>query len=89
LPAEIALLDQARGAVAAGEPARALAILDGYTVRFPRGAMAPEATVLRIEALVKAGDRPAATRFADAFLATAPTSPYTTRIQSLLTTANP
>jgi outer membrane protein assembly factor BamD (BamD/ComL family) len=75
--------------VAAGEPARALAILDGYTARFPRGAMAPEATVLRIEALVKAGDRPAATRVADAFLATAPTSPYATRIQSLLTTANP
>jgi hypothetical protein len=89
LPAEIALLDQARGAIAVGEPARALAILDGHTARFPRGVMAPEAAVLRIEALVKAGDRPAATRFADGFLATAPTSPYTTRIQSLLTTANP
>jgi hypothetical protein len=89
LPVELAVLEQARGAMGAGEPTRALSILDGYDVRFPRGAMVPEAAVLRVEALVKAGDRPAAYRFANAFLASEPRSPYAVRIQSLLAGQNP
>jgi hypothetical protein len=87
--AEVAMLDKARGALAAGEPARALSILDGYGERVAHGDMAPEAAVLRIEALVKAGDRSAAGRFADAFLAGDPSSPYLARVQSLLATTNP
>jgi len=89
LPAEVALLEHARAAMGAGEPSRALSILDGYIARFPHGAMAREAAVLRIEALLRAGDRGAATRFANAFLAIEPHSPYAARIQSLLTTTNP
>jgi TolA-binding protein len=89
LPVELATLDRARGAMGAGELTRALAILDAYAARFPRGAMAPEAAVLRVEALVKAGDRPGAKRFANAFLASAPRSPYAMRIQSLLAESNP
>jgi hypothetical protein len=89
VPAELATLDQARGALAAGEPARALAILDSYTVTYPRAAMAPEATVLRIEALVRAGDRPAAERLGTAFLESHPQSPYAARIRSLLGRTNP
>ena len=41
-------------ALASGAPARALSILDEYAARFPHAAMAPEATVLRIEALERA-----------------------------------
>jgi hypothetical protein len=89
LPVELALLERARAAMGAGELTRALSLLDGYAIRYPRGAMAPEAAVLRIETLVKTGDRPAATRFANAFLATAPHSPYAARIQSLLAAPSP
>jgi len=87
--AELATLEQARSALAAGDPAHALSILDSYGATFPRAAMAPEATVLRIEALVRAGDRPAATRVGEAFLASHPQSPYAARVRSLLGIPNP
>jgi hypothetical protein len=89
VPTELAMLEQARGALAAGDSARSLSILGRYAERFPRGAMMPEATMLRIEALVKAGDRGAATQFADAFLASDPESPYAARVRSLLETPDP
>jgi hypothetical protein len=84
--AELAALDQARAALSAGAPARALSILDAYASAYPRGVMAPEATVLRVEALVRAGDRPAAERVGTAFLARSPGSAYAARIRSLLNT---
>jgi hypothetical protein len=87
LPAELAVLEHARGAIAAGDPALSLSLLDGYAGRFPRGSMGPEATMLRIEALVKVGNRGAAARTADALLAGDPGSPYAARVQSLLGTS--
>jgi hypothetical protein len=81
---ELAMLDQARAALANGNPAGALSILDAYAARFPHASMAPEASMLRIEALVRAGDTAAARRVADAFLAHNPQSPYASRIGSLL-----
>lgn len=81
---ELSTLEQARAMLSAGNPARALSILDDYAARFPHASMAPEATVLRIEALVRAGDAPAARRVADVFLAANPDSPYADRIRSLL-----
>lgn len=86
---ELAMLDAARGAMAAGAPRRALSILDTYSIRFPNGAMAPEAAVLRIEGLVKVGDRSAAKKLADAFLANDPDSPYLERLRSILGTSKP
>jgi outer membrane protein assembly factor BamD (BamD/ComL family) len=86
MPTELAALQQARAALGAGDPARALSMLDAYVARFPHGAMAQEAAVLRIEALVRAGDRPAAQRAADAYLTAHPQSPYMDRIRSLLGT---
>ena len=59
---ELAWLERARTATTGGDPARGLSLLDAYGVRFPHGMMAPEATMLRIEALIGAGDRPAAER---------------------------
>jgi hypothetical protein len=87
--AEVARLDEARAALAQGDPARALSTLEGYARRFPRGVLGPEAAVLRIEALVAAGDRPAATRAAQSFLKANPASPYAQRIESLLVAPNP
>jgi hypothetical protein len=65
-----------------------LSILDDYGQRFPRAAMAPEATIVRIEALIAAGDRAAAKRIADAFLSAHAQSPYATRIRSLVFDTN-
>jgi hypothetical protein len=84
LPIEIAMLDDARAALAGGAPARAVAALDRYGARFPDGAMAPEATMLRIEALRALGDRGAAARVGHDFLQRDPDSPYTARVRSLL-----
>lgn len=86
MDAELASLERARAALSSGDPARALSILDRYATRFPHAAMAPEAAVLRIEALVRAGDRSSAQRVADAFLASNPGSPYAARIRSLVGT---
>jgi outer membrane protein assembly factor BamD (BamD/ComL family) len=81
---ELASLDRARAALSAGDAPQALALLDAHNARFPHGAMAPEATMLRIEALVAAGDRASAQRAADAFIAQSPDSPYVSRVRSLL-----
>jgi hypothetical protein len=86
---ELTMLDEARSAIARGDPARALSTLDDYVRGFPHGALSPEACVLRIEALVAAGDRPAAMRAAQSFLQANPTSPYAQRIESLLGAPNP
>jgi outer membrane protein assembly factor BamD (BamD/ComL family) len=86
--AELHTLDQARAALSNGSPAQALALLDAYALRFPHASMKPEATVLRIEALERAGDLSAATRVAQAFLRSNPSSPYASRIRSLLGESN-
>lgn len=87
--AEIAVLDEARGALARRQPAYALSILDAYVERFPRATLSPEATLLRVDALVQAGDRPAAERAAAALVAGQPDGPYVGRVQSLLASPNP
>lgn len=88
LGVELAGLDDARRAIVAGDPAQALAILDRQTARYPRGSMAPERALLRIEALSKAGDRAAAARAAQALLLSDPQGPYSARLRSLLAQKN-
>ncbi|MGA7120702.1 MAG: hypothetical protein WBY94_11420, partial [Polyangiaceae bacterium] len=89
LHAELETIDQARAALNSRDTRRALDLLDHYEARFPRGEMAPEAAVLRVEVLVKSGDRLGAKRVADAFLTSNPKSPYAPRIQWLLSKSNP
>ena len=86
---EIAALDSAREALASGDASRALRALDARDRAFPRGALGPEATVLRIEALVQRGDRATATRLAEAFLAASPRSAHASRIRTLVGLAAP
>jgi TolA-binding protein len=81
---EVAALDGAREALGGGDPGRALRALDDHDRRFPRGALGPEATVLRVEALAQRGDRAAATRLGAAFLAAHPRSPHAARLRTLL-----
>lgn len=84
LAAEVASLDRARKALSTGNSSAAFAELSDYQRQFPRGAMGPEATVLRIEAMSAAGDRSGARSLAERFLAAHPASPHGSRIRSLV-----
>ncbi len=63
LEAEVALVDSARRALLRGAPGEALGLLNQHQREHPRGVMHPEAFLLRLDAMVRAG-RPAAARAA-------------------------
>ncbi len=84
---ELAALDSARSALAAGAHARALAMLDQHDTAFPRGVLRPEAAVLRIEVHLAAGDFARAAERAEEFLAANPRSALAARVRSLLSAA--
>jgi len=77
-------LDGARELLTLGDAAGALATLDAYQRRFAGGALREEALLLRIEALVRAGDRTTAGAEARRFLKTFPTSVHVNRVAALL-----
>lgn len=81
---ETQALDRARHSLAVNRAAEALAALDGYRRTWPRGALRAEAALLRVEALLRLGNRAAAEREANAIIAQAPGSRYATRASSLL-----
>ncbi len=84
LEGEVAALDLARNVLAGGDAARTLGLLDQYEQAFPKGALRPEATYLRIQALSRAGQREAARSLAARFLAHHPKSPHAAQLQALL-----
>ena len=84
LEGEVTALDRARSALAAGDAARALALLAQYEQVFPKGALRPEATYLKIQALSKSGQREAARDLAARFLAKHPSSPHAAQLQALI-----
>lgn len=86
---EIAAISLARGALDKGNARAGLAALDRYQQDYPHGALAPEATVLRIEALLLAGDRARAKSLGEAFLKAHPKSPHAQRVRSLINPASP
>jgi hypothetical protein len=81
---QVSALDSAHRALAAGDAASAIRQLDEYEARFPEGALVDEAEVLRVEALVATGDRAAAERAGQRFLAAHPNSPHATRVRALI-----
>jgi outer membrane protein assembly factor BamD (BamD/ComL family) len=81
---QVAALDRARAALAAGDPSRTLDLLDSYEQAFPRGAFRQEATYVRIQALSKSGQRGAARDLAARFLNDHPESPHASQLQQLL-----
>jgi TolA-binding protein len=88
LAEEVAALDLARRALRAGDTAGAQRALGDYDRRFPGGILAPEAALLRVEALLVAGDETAARRIGEEFLAKGPPNgAYVGRMRSLLQTA--
>jgi hypothetical protein len=86
---EVSALDRARGAIAARQPAEALRALDEYErIAGPR-VLGQEASVLRVEALLLAGDRAGAANLARRLLAAAPRSPHAPRWQAIVAENNP
>jgi hypothetical protein len=81
---EVATLERARRAIAAGDGASAIAVVDGYDARYPGGSLSQESTEIRIDALLRRGDRTTAERLASRFIAAHPSSPYVRRIRALL-----
>jgi hypothetical protein len=78
---ELALLDKARFAVRSGHPSDALARLDEHSARFPKGSLALEAQVLRVQALAGAGRREEASRRAKRILSRSPNSVVAQRLR--------
>ena len=82
LAEEVAAIDAARATLDRGDAAGCLGQLDAYQRRFPRGTLRQEAAVMRIDALLRAGDRRAARALAYRLLAAGP-GPYAERLRSL------
>jgi hypothetical protein len=81
---EIADLAEVRRLIGAGNAAGALQALSRYRSSHPHGVLAPEASMLRIEALVGSGDRAAAVAQAKRLLKSPSGAPYAKRVQSLV-----
>jgi len=84
LAEEVAQIKKAKGALAGGSAQAAIHELDVYKTRFPKGRLAQEATMVRIEALLRSGNRQAATALGQRFLKANPDSPYAARVRSLI-----
>lgn len=82
--AEQALLDEARKQLEVNNGAGALAALDRMKKRFPRGALAQERELLRVEAYQARGQTLAAKRAARKFAKAYPDNPRLSELESLL-----
>lgn len=83
LAAEVARIDAARDANAAGNYDEAVRLVERYHRDFPRGALAPDADVVALEAVAAQADRVEVARRAALFLARYPADPHAARVKSL------
>lgn len=83
LELEIAALDAARGALKSGNPAGALAAIDRYDRSASPHALAAEARLLRVQALVASGRQGEAASIARAVLSTGANDAYACRVAKL------
>ena len=81
---ESAMILGARRVLRAGDPARALTLLDAARTRFADGGLVQEREALTIEALVRSGQRALATKRAEAFLRDYPKRPHGADVRSLV-----
>jgi hypothetical protein len=84
LTGEVANIDAARGALAAGHTGTALQQLERYYGRPRTGTLDREAQLLHIEALVRAGQTARAHQLAQQYLASHPQDPHAPRLRALL-----
>jgi RNA polymerase sigma-70 factor (ECF subfamily) len=80
--AELALLRDARSALSAGDPRRALELTDAHARAFPHGVLAEERRATRIVALCSLGRVTEGRREAQAFVERAPDSPLAERVHT-------
>jgi hypothetical protein len=83
LAAEVAMLDAARKAAAAGDPDTALRLIDRYRYEFPEGELAADTEVVAIEALAAKGERDEVARRVARFLALRPNDPHAADVKRL------
>jgi hypothetical protein len=86
LAAEVRLLEKARGELRAGNPTATLATLDEYARTMRGGVMTAEATLLRIEALSRAGRTTEADALARRFVEANPHSALSDRARQFVKT---
>jgi hypothetical protein len=89
LAREVAVLEVVRRSLANRDARAALQALDEYRTLEPSGTLAPEAALLRIDALLLAGDSARAARLAGSYLAQYPRTPHATRLRRLAETGEP
>ncbi|MEO7111681.1 MAG: hypothetical protein ABI183_14670 [Polyangiaceae bacterium] len=82
LEEETSLLRSAHDALAAGDPARALRLLDEHASRFPTSALEPERSAERVFAFCAEQQNDAAHAAAGNFLSAHPTGPLSARVRS-------
>jgi hypothetical protein len=80
---EIALVDEARAALRAGNAEQVLTLCRKYEARHPRGSFGPEISALRIEALVRAGRRAEARALAERFVSQWKGTPLADRVSRM------
>jgi hypothetical protein len=80
---EIEAIERVRSELGRKDGQAALSALGRYASEHPRGVLAHEADVLRVEALLQAGDAPAALELAQQLLARHGESPHRARLEAL------
>ena len=83
LDVELGLLREARGALATGDAARALALIDEHERRLTNGHLVEERRLLQIQAMCALGQKEPAQAAARRFAADYPASPHTPTIADL------
>ena len=86
LEEQVRAIDGARAALDRGDAAGCLAALARYDQAFPNGMLSQEASLLRVQALMKRGDRAGARDVAERFLASHASSPHEQKMRRLLET---
>ena len=84
LAQEMRLLDAARRALASGAPQSALATLATYERAFQNGVLRPEASVLKVRALLAAGDRAGAAALGQQVIEQAPHGEHAVAVRAAL-----
>ena len=82
LDQEVSLLREAHDALSAGDPNRALALLDEHAHRFPQSALEPERSAERVFAYCAENASDAARGAASSFLAAHPAGPLADRVRA-------
>ena len=88
LSRELELLDRARRDLANGDPRSALVALERREREIKNPALNPEATLVRVQALLASGDRDRALALAKDFLSRVSSGPHAERMRRLIATSH-